>query len=164
MRLSEDSASIATEKPMGWELHTPIFNLSRQGDGPWSTHLHSYMHENKLVYPNFLSKVDTDVFKDGEEKYVRKVAQYAHEHGFKSVECSCGTTIPLSWLGSTTYVLHCHPSFHSYPYLRCPWYDWAMVKWQVDDDVVGDNEVLVATRLFLFARLSDNEDVNKGLW
>ena len=37
---------------------------------------------SKLVYPNFLSKVDTDVFKDGEEKYVRKVAEYACEHGY----------------------------------------------------------------------------------
>jgi hypothetical protein len=37
-----------------------------------------------------------------------------------------------------------------------------MVKWHVDDDVAGDKEVLVAARLFLFARLSDNEDANIG--
>ena len=36
------------------------------------------------------------------------------------------------------------------------------MKWQVDDDVVGDNDVLVAAHLFLFAQLSDNKDVTKA--
>jgi hypothetical protein len=161
MRLSDDTPSVATEKPTGWELHSPVFNLTRQGDGPWSTNRGSYTHTGKLVYPNFLSKVDTDVFQDGEAEYVRKVAEYAREHGFQRVECSSGATIPSS-RGQQRDVLRCHPSFHSYPYLRRPWYDWVMVKWQVDDDVAGDNEVLVAARLFLFARLSDNEDANRG--
>jgi hypothetical protein len=161
MRLSDDTPSVATEKPTGWELHSPVFNLTRQGDGPWSTNRGAYTHTGKLVYPNFLSKVDTDVFQDGEAEYVGKVAEYAREHGFQRVECSSGATIPSS-RGQQRDVLRCHPSFHSYPYLRRPWYDWVMVKWQVDDDVAGDNEVLVAARLFLFARLSDNEDANRG--
>jgi hypothetical protein len=37
-----------------------------------------------------------------------------------------------------------------------------MVKWLVDDDPQGDNYVLVAAHLLLFARLSENEDDTKA--
>jgi hypothetical protein len=67
MRIADDSYSMATEKPMDWELHTPIFYLTCQGDGNWLTYLHSHMHTNLLVYPNFMTKVDTNVFVSGEQ-------------------------------------------------------------------------------------------------
>ena len=34
IRLSDDVPSVATEKPMGWKLHSPAFNLTHELDGP----------------------------------------------------------------------------------------------------------------------------------
>jgi hypothetical protein len=158
MRYLPDSHSIATEKPARWDLHTPVFFLLCEGDEEWSTHLHAHIHVNSVVYPNFVSKVDTDIFGGREQEYVSKVADYARQKQFKCIDCSCGASIPSSQ-GEQRDVFHCHPSFHSYPYLRHPWYDWAMVKWRVSGDDVEDATYLsVAAHILLFACLSDNED------
>ena len=162
MRIADDSYLIATKKPMDWELHTPVFYLFCQGNGNWSTHLHSHMHMNLLVYPNFMIKVYTDIFLSEEQQYVIKVAKNTHVHGFQCVDCSCGATIP-SLHAQECNVLCCHPSFHSYPYLRHPWYDWIMVKWLVDDDPMVNKYILVATHLLLFAPLSDKKTTQKHL-
>lgn len=155
-----DTASVATDKPMGWELHGPVFYLTRQGDEDWSTHTRTYTHTNLVVYPNVMSTSDTAIF-DGEEKdFVMKVAEYARDHGFQRIDCSCGASIP-STRGQQRDVFHCHPNFHSYSYLKRPWYDWAMVKWILDDED-NDEAVHVAARLLLFARLSQNEDESKS--
>jgi hypothetical protein len=107
-----------------------------------------------------MSTSDTAVF-DGEEKdVVMKVAEYARDNGFQRIDCSCGASIP-STRGHQRDVFRCHPSFHSYSYLKRPWYDWAMVKWLVDDEEGNDNYVHVAAQLLLFARLSENEDESK---
>lgn len=154
----DDSHSVATDKPPGWELHTPVFFLSREGEEGWSTHLHGHIHINSVVYPNFVSKVDSDVFGDREQQYIRKVAEYAHQNQFKRIDCSCGTSIPSSQ-GKQRDVFHCHPSFHSYPYLRHTWYDWAMVKWRnCGDNKEEHNYLHVTACLLLFAHLSDNEE------
>jgi hypothetical protein len=108
------------------------------------------------VYPNFVSKCTTDIFEDGEDEYVTKLAAYAREKGYKWIDCSCGASIPSN-RGLERDVLHCHPSFHSYPYLKGPWYDWAMVKWLYEDHNT-EEYVHVAARLLLFGRLSNNEN------
>ena len=108
------------------------------------------------MYPNFVSKRNTEVFEDGEEEYVCKVAQHARDKGFQRIDCSCGASIPSS-RGHERDILHCHPSFHSYPYLKRTWHDWVMVKWLIPDGQI-EEYVLVAACLLLFARLSSNED------
>jgi hypothetical protein len=110
------------------------------------------------VYSNFVSKVDTDVFGGSEHEYVSNVAEYAHQKQFERIDCSCGASIPSSQ-GEQRDVFHCHPSFHSYPYLRHPWYIGAMVNLRVSGDDVEDATYLpVAAHILLFACLSDNED------
>lgn len=166
LRPVNDTASVATDKPIDWQLHTPVFSLSRQGEENWSTHIRSYTHTHTVVYPDFTSKEDTEVFHGAEQAYVTKVAEYAKDNGFQRIDCSCGASIPSS-RGQQKDVLHCHPSFHSYPHLKRPWFDWGMVKWLVTDDneEEGDDDdqqyVQVAARLLLFARLSENEDDSK---
>ena len=166
-RVTEDvSISTVTDKPVGWELHTPVFYLLRgDGDELWSTHIRTHTHAHQIVYPTFVSKHDTDVFTDGEEEYIKLVSVYALNKGFKRIDCSCGASIPSSRCQERD-IFHCHPSFHSYPYLKRPWYDWVMVKWRntADDDSKDDEEVdyiNIAAHLFLFAKLSDNVDASK---
>jgi hypothetical protein len=109
-----------------------------------------------VVYPDFVSDRNTDIFDDGEEEYVIKLAEYSRSEGFQRIDCSCGAFIP-STRGEERDVLRCHPSFHSYPYLKQSWHDWAMVKWLYQDDE-GEEDVYVAARLLLFGRLSGNEN------
>ena len=131
--------------------------MAREGNEEWSTHLGtSHTHVHLTVYPNFVSKRNTEVFEDGEEEYVHKVAQHARDKGFQCIDCSCGASIPSS-RGHERDILHCHPSFHSYPYLKRTWHDWVMVKWLIPDGQI-EEYVLVAACLLLFARLSSNED------
>ena len=96
MRFLDDSHSVVTDKPPGWELHTPVFFLSREGEEEWCTHLHGHIHINSVVYPNFVSKVNTNVFGYREQQYVNKVAEYACQNRFKCIDCSCGASIPSS--------------------------------------------------------------------
>ena len=150
----------ATEKPAGWLLHKPVFYLTREEDaGEWSTHVASHTWDHKVVYPNFVSKCRTDYFPEGgvEESYVVKLAQYAMGQGYKRIDCSCGASIP-STRDMERDIFRCHPSFHSYPYLKRPWHDWAMVKWSYGDDDDTEEYAHVAARLLLFGRLSKNED------
>ena len=154
--MDQDCFSEATEKPTGWELHKPVFYLTRKGEDNWSTHIGSFTHYDLVVYPDFVSDRNTDLFDDGEDQYVIKLAQYSRKEGFQRIDCSCGAFIPSS-RGDERDVLRCHPSFHSYPYLKRPWHDWAMVKWLHSHDN-GEEEVYVAARILLFGRLSDNEN------
>jgi hypothetical protein len=98
-----------------------------------------------------------DVFTDGEEEYIKLVSAYALNKGFKRIDCSCGASIPSS-RGQERDIFHCHPSFHSYPCLKRPWYDWVMVKWR---NTAGVDYINIAMCLFLFAKLSDNVDASK---
>ena len=154
--MDQDCFSEATEKPTGWELHKPVFYLTRKGEDNWSTHIGSFTHYDLVVYPDFVSDRNTDLFDDGEDQYVIKLAQYSRKEGFQWIDCSCGAFIP-STRGDERDVLRCHPSFHSYPYLKRPWHDWAMVKWLHSHDN-GEEEVYVAARILLFGHLSDNEN------
>jgi hypothetical protein len=153
----DETQSVTTDRLVDWELHMPMFHLTQEGDEEWSTHVGSiHTHLHKVVYPNFVSKDKTDIFEDGEEEYVLKLADCSGDQGFQRIECSCDGSIP-STQGNQRDILHCHPSFHSYPYLKRSWHDWAMVKWLYQN---GDKVeyVYFAARLLLFAHLSNNED------
>jgi hypothetical protein len=47
-QFDQDTASEATtDKPVDWDLHTPMFHLTQKGDEEWSTHLgtsHTHLH------------------------------------------------------------------------------------------------------------------------
>jgi hypothetical protein len=154
------TTTTATEKPAGWLLHKPVFYLTREEDaGEWSTHVAGHTWVDRVVYPNFVSTCHTDYFPEGgeEESYVVKLAQYAMDEGYERIDCSCGASIPSSRVTERD-IFRCHPSFHSYPYLKRPWHDWAMVKWSYGDEDDSEEFVHVAARLLLFGRLSKNED------
>jgi hypothetical protein len=153
---NDTTSSTNSEKPVGWKLHKPVFYLTREDDSEWSTHVGGHTHINRVVYPNFVSKCKTDVFEEGEEEYIIKLADYASAKGFNRIDCSCGASIPSS-RGLERDILCCHPCVHSYPYLKRLWHDWAMVKWLYNDQGT-DDYIHVAARLLLFARLSDNKD------
>ena len=46
--------------------------------------------------------------------------------------------------------------------MKRPWYDWAMVKWVLDESADNRVTVTVAARLLLLARLSNNEDLSQS--
>jgi hypothetical protein len=108
--------------------------------------------------------MEGDVFETGEAEWVQAAVNKADELGFSRVDVFCGAIIPTERVGdrnmkrSSTDLFRCHPSFHSYPYLRRSWHDWAMIKWKPHDG--GDSEYTVAARLLLFAKLSQHSDDN----
>jgi hypothetical protein len=136
-----------------------VFHLLKQG-GQWSTFLGQTTFTNQVVYPNFVSKLQADVFENGESQWVQASVDRADELGFCRVDVFCGAIIPTERVGDrnmkreSTDLFRCHPSFHSYPYLRRSWHDWAMIKWKPHDG--GDSEYTVAARLLLFAKLSQH--------
>jgi hypothetical protein len=156
---NEDSSIADTILPPGWIMHRPMFHLSKRG-GQWSTFLGKSSFTNQVVYPNFVSKLEGDVFESGEADWVQVSVDRADELGFSRVDVFCGAIIPTERVGdrnmsrSSTDLFRCHPSFHSYPYLRRSWHDWAMIKWQPHDG--GDSDYTVAARLLLFAKLSQH--------
>jgi hypothetical protein len=159
----DDTSITDTILPEGWIMHRPIFHLLNQG-GQWSTFLGKSTFTNQVVYPNFVSKMEGDVFETGEAEWVQAAVNRADELGFSRVDVFCGAIIPTERVGdrnmkrSSTDLFRCHPSFHSYPYLRRSWHDWAMIKWKPHDG--GDSEYTVAARLLLFAKLLQHSDDN----
>jgi hypothetical protein len=117
-------------------MHKSVFFLSKNGH-EWSTHHGKHIFANQVVYPNFVSSTAGDVFDNGEDIWVLKAVEKANELGFRRIDISCGASIPTEQaerIGQTTHDLfRCHPSFHSYPYLRRSWHDWAMIHWAHDD-------------------------------
>lgn len=156
---NEESSIVDTILPPGWTLHRPMFHVSKQ-QGEWSTFLGKRTFMNQVVYPNFVSMLEGDIFKSGESKWVQASVDRADELGFSRVDVFCGAIIPTERVGDqnmsrqSTDLFRCHPSFHSYPYLRRSWHDWAMIKWQPHD---GEESLyMVAARLLLFAKLSQH--------
>jgi hypothetical protein len=156
---NDDSSIADTILPLGWIMHRPMFHLSKWG-GQWSTFLGKSTFANQVVYPSFVSKLEGDVFKSGEAKWVQASVNRADELGFSRVDVFCGAIIPTKRVGnqnmsrSSTNLFCCHRSFHSYPFLQPSWHDWAMIKWQPHDG--GDSDYTVAAHLLLFAKLSQH--------
>jgi hypothetical protein len=123
-----DDTSTGTERPADWELHRAVFSLTRKDNEEWSTHVAGHIHPHRIVYPNFVNGRQGEIFDDGEDEYVKKLAAYSRECRYRRIECSCGAFIP-STRGNERDIIRCHPSFHSYPYLKRPWHDWATVRW-----------------------------------
>jgi hypothetical protein len=147
-------------------MHKSAFSLSKSGE-QWSTHHGKHTFSNRVVYPNFVSSRPGEVFDDkGESQWVLKCVEHANELGYTNIEVCCGANIPTERGGQTEQqsndLFRCHSSFHSYPFLRRSWHDWAMIRWSHDPDESndGDDESVhtVAARLLLFAKLSGNED------
>jgi hypothetical protein len=162
------SSDLDTILPNGWTMHKPVFFLTKVGE-EWSTHRGKHTFHNAILYPNFVSSIPGDVFDSGEDLWVRAAVDEANDLGFCRLDISCGAIIPTERVechgGTTQDLFRCHPSFHSYPYLRRSWHDWAMIRWVTDDipDTASDDDVdassfNVAARLLLFAKLSDNVD------
>jgi hypothetical protein len=144
-------------------MHKPIFHLTKEG-GNWTTVLGKKTFHNQVIYPNFVSNMEGDVFDSGESEWVQAAVNRADELGFVRVDVSCGAIVPTERVGdrnmkrSSTDLFRCHPSFHSYPYLRRSWHDWAMIKWKAHDG--GNSDYTVAARLLLFAKLSQHSVEN----
>jgi hypothetical protein len=112
---------------------------------------------NQVVYSNFVSRLEGDIFKSGESEWVQASVDRADELGFSRVEVFCGAIIPTERVGDqnmsrqSTDLFHCHPSFHSCPYLQRSWHDWAMIKWQPHNG--EESDYMVAACLLIFAKL-----------
>jgi hypothetical protein len=138
-------------------MHKSVFSLSKRGD-QWSTHHGKHTFINQIVYPNFVSCIVGDVFDNGESMWVLRAVEKADELGFTHIDVCCGASIPTERVErsgeETKDLFRCHPSFHSYPYLRRSWHDWAMIKWS--DDANEDSVYTAAARLLMFAKLSQH--------
>jgi hypothetical protein len=158
--VNEESSVADTILPPGWTMHRPMFYLSKR-EGQWSTFLGKRTFMNQVVYPNFVSRLEGDIFESGESEWVQASVDRADELGFSRVDVFCGAVIPTERVGDrnmirqSTDLFRCHPSFHSYPYLRRSWHDWAMIKWQPHDGE-EESDYMVAARLLLFAKLSQH--------
>jgi hypothetical protein len=91
---NEDSSIADTILPPGWIMHRPMFHLSKRG-GQWSTFLGKSSFTNQVVYPNFVSKLEGDVFESGEADWVQVSVDRADELGFSRVDVFCGAIIHL---------------------------------------------------------------------
>ena len=150
----------ATDLQDNWTLFRPAFSLSKQ-DGNWSTHLGKHTFNNQVLYPDIVSCNPSNNPFIAEKKWVDKVVQVADEQHFSRIEVSCGASFLNDLLDevsgqSKTSLIRCHPSFHSYPYLRRPWHDWVMVEWVEEDESGSEHIRHVAARLLMFAKLSLN--------
>ena len=150
----------ATDLQDKWTLFHPAFSLSKQ-DGHWSTHLGKHTFNNQVLYPDIVSGNPSNNPFIAEKKWVDKVVQVADEQHFSRIEVSCGASFLNDLLDevsgqSKTSLIRCHPSFHSYPYLRRPWHDWVMVEWVEEDESGSEHIRHVAARLLMFAKLSLN--------
>jgi hypothetical protein len=138
-----------------------MFHLSKR-EGEWSTFLGRSTFTNQVVYPNFVSRLEGDIFKSGESEWVQASVDRTDELGFSRVDVFCGAIIPTERLGNqnmsrqSTDLFRCHPSFHSYTYLRHSWHDWAMIKWQPQDG--EESDYMVAAHLLLFAKLLQHSE------
>jgi hypothetical protein len=155
----EDQESMSTTAlPLGWTLHKSVFSLSKSGD-EWSTHHGKHTFANSIVYPNFVSGTPGQIFDQGEDLWVMSAVEKADELGYRSISVSCCASIPTERVErsgmQTMDLFRCHPSFHSYPYLRRSWHDWAMIEWAHEG---AESAYTVAARLLMFAKLSDHED------
>jgi hypothetical protein len=122
---NEDSSIADTILPPGWTMHRPMFHWSKQ-EGEWSTFLGRSTFTNQVVYPNFVSRLEGDIFESGESEWVQASVNRADELGFSRVDVFCGAIIPTEWLlgdqnmsRQSTDLFRCHPSFHSYCIPTC---------------------------------------------
>jgi hypothetical protein len=112
---NEDSSIADTIIPLGWTMHRPMFHLSKQ-EGEWSTFLRMSTLTNQVVYPNFVSRLEGDIFESGESEWVQASVDRADELGFSQVDVFCGAIIPTERLGDqnmsrqSTDLLRCHPT------------------------------------------------------
>jgi hypothetical protein len=90
---NEDLSIANTILPPGWIMHRPMFHLSKRG-GEWLTFLGKSTFMNQVVYPNFVSKLEGDVFESGESKWVQASVDRADKLGFIRVDVFCGAIIP----------------------------------------------------------------------
>jgi hypothetical protein len=155
----DDNHSMATTLPSGWRMHKSVFSLSRSGE-QWSTHHGKNTFLNRIVYPNFVSSTPGEVFGNGESLWVVRAVEHADELGYTRIKVCCGASIPTerverSGQPLTNDLFRCHPSFHSYPFLRWSWHDWAMIRWSNNADELVHT---VAARLLMFAKLSGHND------
>ena len=119
------------------------------------------------MYPNFVSSTPGEVFDNGESLWVLKSVEHADQLGYTHIEVCCGASIPTERVErserQSNDLFRCHPSFHSYPFLRRSWHDWAMIRWSDDDDESNDSDksvMTVAARLLMFAKLFGHHDAN----
>jgi hypothetical protein len=163
---NDPNASQATILPPGWTMHKSVFSLSKSAD-QWSTHHGKHTFTNRVVYPNFVSSTPGEVFDNGESLWVLKSVEHADQLGYTHIEVCCGASIPTERVErserQSNDLFRCHPSFHSYPFLRRSWHDWAMIRWSDDDDESNDSDksvMTVAARLLMFAKLFGHHDAN----
>jgi hypothetical protein len=147
----DDTVSdLDTIMPDGWTMHNSVFFLTKVGQ-EWSTHHGKHTFPNAIVYPNIVSSTPGDVFDSGEDVWMRAAIDKANELGFCRIDISCGAIIPTEWVechgGSTQDLFRCHPSFHSCPYLRWSWQDWAMIRWvpHVIPDMASENDIIASS-------------------
>jgi hypothetical protein len=155
----DDNNLMAAILPPGWTMHKSVFSLSKSGE-QWSTHHGKHTFLNCVVYPNFVSSTPGEVFDSGEASWVLTVVEKADELGYTHIQVCCGAKIPTERVQQqsgqqTNDVFRCHPSFHSYPFLRRSWHDWAMIRWSNNAD---ESEHTVAARLLMFATLSGHDE------
>jgi hypothetical protein len=96
---NEDSSIADTILPPGWTMHRPMFHLSKR-EGELSTFLGKSTFMNQVVYPNFVSRLEGDIFKSGESKWVQASVDRADELGFSRVDVFCGSIIPTERVGN----------------------------------------------------------------
>jgi hypothetical protein len=149
----DDSASLLTDKPDEWKMELPKFSLSFHAN-EWSTHHRKYTHRNQIVYPDYNSTRSDSVYSHGQQgDWVLCLADYAKDQNFRLIECSLCCKIPSAKDGASADILHCRPSYRSYPYLRRSWHDWAMVRWRIGR---RRTEQLMPARILMLAKLSNN--------
>jgi hypothetical protein len=112
----DDSASLLTDKPDEWKMELPKFSLSFH-ENKWSTQHKKNTNWNEIaVYPDYNSTRSDTAYSHGQPgDWVLCLADYAKDQNFWLIECSLSCKIPLAKDGESADILHCWPSYHSYP-------------------------------------------------
>lgn len=94
--------------------------------------------------------------------WVMKLCQKADENGFDMISCHYACQVPTSEKQSHD-MFRCDPDYHSYPWKKRSWHDWAMIRWSLDDndDDIGQGDdahyYVTAGKLLLWGLLSKKD-------
>jgi len=155
----EDDTSTRTDKPAGYRPGAVRFSVTQDHEsGVWSTHCRVRVFDfpGRTVYPDLTAPVMTqDSVEVNANPWVQCAVDKALSLGFRQVDFAFSCDVPRNndaaaqstRLGKPLHdSFRCSPSFHSYPYLKRPWFDWAIIQWDT-----GPN----AAKVLLWAKFDD---------
>ena len=125
--VGSDTADNMDQVPTGFRVHCSQFHATKNSsNGTWSTFRGKDVFAGVAKHPYFEGEKGDD--------WVHAMLEKADSLGRSEVRFSFGCDVPNE-SGGCHDIFRCHPDYHSYPYLRRSWHDWAMVSWTQGSEI-----------------------------